>query len=35
MNMIEKILAQASNRQEVVPGDVVVARVDLKPRAVT
>jgi 3-isopropylmalate/(R)-2-methylmalate dehydratase large subunit len=29
MNMIEKILARASGKQEVSPGEVVVARVDL------
>ena len=29
MNMIEKILARASGRREVSPGEVVVARVDL------
>jgi 3-isopropylmalate/(R)-2-methylmalate dehydratase large subunit len=29
MNMIEKILARASGKKEVVPGEVVVARVDL------
>ena len=29
MNMIEKILAKASDKREVSPGDVVVARVDL------
>lgn len=29
MNMIEKILAKASGRKEVGPGDVVVAKVDL------
>ncbi len=28
MNMVEKILAKASNRTEVVPGEVVVANVD-------
>ena len=29
MNMIEKILAKASGKKEVRPGDVVVAKVDL------
>lgn len=29
MNMIEKILAKASGKKEVVPGEVVVAKVDL------
>src|SRR5262245_2582243 len=29
MNMIEKILAKASGRREVAPGEVVIARVDL------
>ena len=29
MNMIEKILAKASGKKEVVPGDVVIAKVDL------
>jgi 3-isopropylmalate/(R)-2-methylmalate dehydratase large subunit len=29
MNMIEKILAKASGRKEVVPGDIVVANIDL------
>jgi len=29
MNMIEKILAKASGRKEVTPGDIVVAKVDL------
>lgn len=29
MNMIEKILARASGKKEVAPGDVVVAKVDL------
>src|SRR5690349_10972283 len=29
MNMVEKILAKASGRSEVRPGDVVVANVDL------
>ncbi|MBI2318827.1 MAG: 3-isopropylmalate dehydratase large subunit, partial [Betaproteobacteria bacterium] len=28
MNMIEKILAKASGRKEVVPGDVVIATVE-------
>jgi len=28
MNMIEKILAKASGRKEVVPGEVVIAKVD-------
>ena len=29
MNMIEKILARASGKKEVAPGEVVVANVDL------
>src|SRR6516162_7299099 len=29
MNMVEKILAKASGKKEVVPGDVVIANVDL------
>jgi homoaconitate hydratase family protein len=29
MNMIEKILAKASGKKQVVPGDVVVAKIDL------
>ena len=29
MNMIEKILAKASGRKRVVPGDIVTANVDL------
>src|SRR5262245_65992028 len=29
MNMIEKILAKASGRKEVTPGEVVIAKVDL------
>src|SRR5262245_59784199 len=29
MNMIEKILAKASGKKEVAPGDVVIAKVDL------
>ena len=29
MNMVEKILARASGRKVVEPGDVVVAQVDL------
>ena len=29
MNMVEKILARASGRKEVAPGEVVIAKVDL------
>jgi homoaconitate hydratase family protein len=29
MNMIEKILAKASGKKEVVPGDIVIAKIDL------